>query len=123
MNPQTTLIEKLLTLPVIAFLRRYWMLTILFALAIFAAADGKLFDMLGTLVYLAPLAVGAFWVNALICHIFFRTIDKYVDEMVPGKSFSSDWEQLSPEDRVFGTLFVRCVIFIGCCIIAQHLWK
>jgi len=116
--------DKLLVLPFIAYIRRYWLLLLFFCVALILALNDSVFNTLGSLIYLPVLGTGTWLVVLLIRHLFFRnSLDAYVDNRVPGALFQDDFMSLDKKDRVLLTLATTVGMFIGLCLIAAQLWN
>ncbi len=106
-------------IPFISYIRRYWILLIVFAVALVAAMS-HLFDIIGTLVYLPVLAVGAVLVSLLIRHLFFS---QTLDADVHSGDFVKWWQTMEPCSRVVLNLAAMGILFLGVCYIAAALIK
>ena len=106
-------------IPFISYIRRYWIPLIVFVVVL-RAAMSRLFDIIGTLVYLPVLAVGAILVALLIRHLFFS---QTLDADVHSGDFVKWWQDLEPRARVVLNLAAMAILFLGICHIAAGLIK
>jgi len=106
-------------LPIVGYIKRYWVLLAAIAILIWAYASGALaLTMRGALLIpIFTLLAGAS--GLLLRNTFNRsTTDKYVDNK---KWLIRDWADLTPYQRIFLTKLEYAVYFIGGCVIAAGL--
>jgi len=107
-----------MNIPILSFLKRYWLLLVMLALALVLCLTDLPFKLAGMFVFLPARGLGAIIVALLIRHLFFRqTLELDVDN----GDFVTWWKALAPRDRVFANLAIMAVLFLGLCHIAASL--
>jgi hypothetical protein len=107
------------SLPVVGYLKRYWILLAVIFVLIWAYTSGALaLTMRGALIIPIFLTISA--AAALLLRNVFnrRTTDKYVDNK---DLIERDWASLSPFQKILLTKIEFAVYFLGGCIIAAGL--
>lgn len=106
-------------LPIIGYLKRYWILLAVIAILVWAYASGALaLTMRGAL--LIPIFTLIAGASALLLRNTFNraTTDRYVDDK---NWIKRDWDSLTPIQRLILTKVEYAVYFLGGCIIAAGL--
>lgn len=106
-------------LPIIGYIKRYWILLGVIAILIWAYASGALaLTMRGAL--LIPIFTLLGGASALLLRNTFNrlTTDKYVDDK---DWIKRDWASLTPFQRILMTKVEFAVYFIGGCLVAAGL--
>lgn len=137
MNPTqiSALINSVLTLPVVAYVRRNVLLLTLLVGAVFLALDDRAFKVLGGLIYSPALVFATIALSALILHIFHRkSFDAYADPLVtekkeadgtttPVPTFATDFIALPAFQRATLYTAVRIGYALVIAIILATVWK
>lgn len=113
------ILNKLKSLPVVGYIKRYWILLAVIAILVWAYASGALaLTMRGALLIpIFTLTAGAS--GLLLRNTFNRsTTDKYVDDK---EWIKRDWDSLTAKERLFLTKLEYGIYFLGGCIIAAGL--
>jgi hypothetical protein len=121
-----------LTLHIVAFVRRYWKLSLWLVATILCVRNDTLLEKIGFFVYLPALGVGLTWCALLVRHIFFnKTLDAYVDNRVdfiddptltePDKivhvsNFTEDFHRLDGRTKVILTMSVTMALILAIAI-------
>ena len=106
-------------LPIIGYIKRYWILLVVIAILIWAYTSGALaLTMRGAL--LIPIFTLIAGASALLLRNVYnrKTTDKYVDEK---DLIKNDWENLTPFQRIAITKAEFLIYFFGGAIIAAGL--
>lgn len=106
-------------LPIITYIKRYWVLLAVIAVLVWAYASSSLsLTMRGALIIpIFTLIAGAS--GLLLRNVYNRlTTDRYVDDKVWIKR---DWDSLTPFQRILITKVEALVYFIGGCLVAAGL--
>lgn len=106
-------------LPIIGYIKRYWILLAVIAILVWAYASGALaLTMRGAL--LIPIFTLLSGASALLLRNTFNrsTTDKYVDDK---QWIKRDWGNLTPFQRILLTKIEFACYFVGGCIIAAGL--
>jgi len=115
----TNILNILKALPVLGYIKRYWILLAVIAILVWAYASGALaLTMRGALLIpIFTLLAGAS--GLLLRNTFNRsTTDKYVDNK---ELIKRDWDSLTPLQRIVLTKAEYAVYFLGGCVIAAGL--
>lgn len=119
MNTKQNKIMNLLKLPIISYIKRYWILLAATALLIWAYTSGTLaLTMRGAL--LIPIFTLVAAASGLLLRNVFnrRTTDKYVENE---SWITRDWADLTPFQRILLTKIEYAIYFLGGCVIAAGL--
>lgn len=99
----------------INFVKRYWVLLVLWLAASVVAKFNIAFLYLGLIIYIPFLTLSAFLVGLLIRNVFnSETSDHDSDS----GQFTREWKALPPEKRVTLSVYQLLVYFMGACLIA-----
>lgn len=108
-------INKLLKLPVISAIARYWVLFTVLALLAVLLITNVLFAVVGAMLWIPALVLGCMGSALLLRNVFnAETTDKDVDS---GK-FEAEWGSLDSKTRITLTVVQILVYFLGACIVA-----
>jgi hypothetical protein len=102
----------------IAFLRNYWLLIVLFAVALLIFGNAQAFLVAGTVVYVPVLTFGGILLALAFRSIFNRdTTWPYVYDLDPKKGFDNDFNNLPASLKVWITCLQIWVYLIFIAII------
>ena len=102
----------------INYLKRYWILLVLWLASSAAVWTNVTFLMLGTVLYVPFLALAAFLIALLIRNVF--NTDTTDADSDSGR-FAREWNEISVERRVTLTVVQILVYFLGTCLIAASI--
>lgn len=117
---ERSLKDGLRNIPLLTFLSRYWILSVLVLASACAALSEGIFQRLGALAYAPVLVLLATWLNCFVTHLWFR---QTLDEDAHNGTYVEEWRSLSPRDRIDFSSRIRCAVFIGTAIIIHAVAK
>ncbi len=89
---------------IIAFLKNYWLLLLLFAFALLIFGNAQAFLVAGTIVYVPVLTFGGILLALVFRSIFNKdTTWPYVNDGDPSHGYDADFNHLSPVHKVWIT--------------------
>ena len=101
-----------------AFVARYRVLLVLFALAVALIFSNVLFDAIGAMIYLPALTIGASLSALLLRNVINRdTTDADADSGYTARA----WKRLGYRDRALWAKIEILAYFLGACLIASAL--
>lgn len=102
----------------IRFVRRYWILIVLWLCSLVVMVNNAVFGLVKTLVFVPTYALTAMLVALLIRNVF--NVDTTDRDSDTGR-FVQDWNDLDPKTRAELTVKQMGTYFLGVCLIAAAL--
>jgi len=108
-------------IPLVSYVRRYWLILVLLAGAGYLALDDKLFALIGTAIYAPALVLIAALTGLLIRHIVNADT---ADQCIHSGEYDTTWKTvLTAKERLGITVLIGIVYFLGACLIVAAVAK
>lgn len=115
-QPPTVAEAKVSALPIIGFLKRYWMLALFVALAVMLCLNERAFHEFGMLAYIPAAAAMVVVTTFLVRHLIFR---KTIEQDLASGQYVKDWQALPSATRQWITCAYTIAILIAVAIVAS----
>jgi hypothetical protein len=96
--------------PIVSFFLRYWLIVSLLSAFIGLIASNALFSVVGMLIYLPALSLGALSTALLLRNIF---NSKTTDQDADTGRFNKEWDELDGRTRVILTV-IQILVYLLC---------